>query len=208
MFLGCHLDDVEYGCGALVCYLCSVGKEVYIAVLSHENKNSTGEIQLSRNMQEAYSAMHELGVSDGQILIGNCYGQIFDHMQQNVRDELIRIREELHPDAVFFPSKNDVHQDHEVLSRNAFRIFRGGNCYGYEVIRSSYEFQPQIYFKITKEELQRKISSIMSYKSQLTESAGYYFSEKLIEAQACFRGGQCGFDLAEAFECYRQTIVR
>jgi LmbE family N-acetylglucosaminyl deacetylase len=152
--------------------------------------------------------MRELGVIREQIIIGNCYGQIFDQMQQEVREELIGIRNNVRPDAVFYPCKNDIHQDHKTLSSNAFRIFRDGNCYGYEVIRSSYEFQPQVYFEITKQELDKKIKAVMTYKSQLTESAGYYFSAELLEAEARFRGGQCGMIYSEAFECYRQLIKR
>ena len=75
------------------------------------------------------------------------------------------------------------------------------------MVRSSFDFFPQIYFEINEDELQRKKAAVMKYRSQITESAGYYFSEELIESVARFRGGQSGITLAEAFECYRQTIL-
>lgn len=202
LFLGCHLDDIEFGCGGTVNRLSQSGHKIYMYTLSTYNKNAKGEIQLERRLSEAKEACRCLNVQQDHLFFGTQYGQVFDHNQQALREELIDCKKMFHPDAVFYPSINDIHQDHSMLSANAFRIFRGASCYGYEVVRSSFNFHPQVYVEISFGNLKSKIKAVMSYRSQLTESAGYYFDERIIEGLGRFRGGQCGVQLAEAFECY------
>ena len=56
--------------------------------------------------------------------------------------------------------------------------------------------------EVNADNLRKKAEAILCYKSQFEQSAGYYFSSDIIEGQARFRGGQCGVELAEAFEVY------
>lgn len=203
LFIGCHLDDIEFACGGIISKFANSPTEMYLATLSVSNKDSKGNIQLIRNIDEAYSAAKCLGVLKSQLYFGKCYGQIFDLQRQSVREELLNLKRIYNPDVVFFPAKNDTHQDHAALSNEAFRIFRNISCFGYEVIRSSFDFFPQTYVEISKDDLIAKSNAIMSYKSQIKESAGYYFNESVIFSNAEFRGTQVGVKYSEAFECYR-----
>lgn len=203
LFIGAHLDDIEFGCGGMVASLCKNSKNVYLATLSAANKNADGEIQLMRNRDEAFNAIDRLGFPRENCYISNCFGQIFDQTPQLVREELIKLKALYNPTVVFYPADNDVHQDHKALATNAFRIFRNITCFGYEVIRSTFNFYPCSYFEMNEDDLQAKISAISQYKSQITQSAGYYFDEDIIRSTAVFRGSQCGLKYAEAFECYR-----
>lgn len=206
LFLGSHLDDIEFGCGALISKLIAQGCFVHFFVLSEMNMNSQGDIQLRRDVSEAFSSMGRLGVPRDRISIGKCHGQVFDQEEQIIREELLHIRKVIDPTAVYFPSQKDVHQDHSALARNAFRIFRNVDCFGYEVIRSSFEFFPNYYEAVSEADVKRKADAIMTYHSQLTQSAGYYFDEKVIASSAIFRGAQVGLKYAEAFECYRIIV--
>lgn len=197
------MDDIEFGCGGLISELSDSNTQILLAVLSVSNKDSKDNIILQRDVNEAYASLDVLGLKRSQLYLGNCFGQIFDIEQQKMREELLHLRELFHPDLVFFPSKNDVHQDHFALSNNAFRIFRNRSCLGYEVVRSSFDFHPHVFMELTEESVNKKISSIMCYSSQMHESAAYYFDEDLIKSTTIFRGGQIGVRFAEAFECYR-----
>lgn len=203
LFIGCHMDDIEFGCGGIISKFSCTDIPLTLAVLSASNKDSNGNVILQRNTDECYAAISKLGLKKQRLYIGNCFGQIFDLEQQRVREELLYLKKRFDPDTVFFPSKNDIHQDHRALSENAFRIFRNNSCFGYEVIRSSHDFFPQVYEEISEDNLEKKISSVMCYQTQKQESAAYYFDESLIRSTAVFRGGQTGIRYAEAFECYR-----
>lgn len=203
LFLGCHLDDIEFGCGGIISKFNNSSTEIYLATLSISNCDGQGNIQLVRDVDEAYIASEYLGVSKDQLYFGKCYGQVFDINRQIVREELLKLKRLYNPDAVFFSAKNDTHQDHAALSDEAFRIFRNISCFGYEVVRSSFDFFPQVYVKIDEDNLISKSNAVMSYRSQIKESAGYYFDKSIIFSNAEFRGAQAGLGYAEAFECYR-----
>lgn len=205
LFLGAHLDDVEFGCGALVSALAKDGIPFTIAVLSSANKNASGQIQLTRDREEAVRSVRALGATEEQLYIGKCYGQVFDQTPQQLREELLHLRNIFQPTVVFFPSVHDIHQDHAALAENAMRMFRNGSCYGYEIVRSTLQFSPECYIQISQDALDAKVRGILCYQSQYEQSAGYYFDETLIRSIAVFRGGQCGMPLAEAFECYRMV---
>ena len=203
LFLGCHLDDIEFGCGGMIAKYANSSTDIYLATLSVSNMNSQGKIQLVRNKNESYKAAEFLGVSKDNLYFGKCFGQVFDLNRQSVREELLNLRKLFNPDAVFYPAKNDTHQDHSALSDEAFRIFRNVSCFGYEVIRSSFNFFPQVYVEISENNLRSKSNAVMAYRSQLQESAGYYFDKSVIFSNAQFRGTQVGVKYSEAFECYR-----
>lgn len=206
LFLGCHLDDVEFGCGGLIRKCCDAEDvSIRIETLSEHNEDASDNVQLIRDIKEHKKSMSILGCSENEYFIDNLPGQRFDSNQQIIREKLIEIKEEFKPDTIFFPAFNDIHQDHYTLANEAYRIFRDFNCLGYEVIRSSKGFNPNMFLEISNDDINVKIDSIMSYTSQYVQSASYYFNENLIRAIAVFRGGQSNLDLAEGFEnyCYR-----
>lgn len=203
LFLGCHMDDVEFGCGGLVAKYGACCEHIRVAVLSSQNRNAKGDVQLIRDKEECMSALKCLGLTKEHLIIGNCHGQIFDQEPQLVREELIRLRDSFRPDVVFYPTREDIHQDHKTLSENAMRIFRLSDCFGYEVIRSSYSFTPTVYVSLSEENVHLKAAAIACYKSQQTQSAGYYFGEETVFSTAAFRGAQIGLRYAEAFSCDR-----
>lgn len=206
LFIGCHLDDIEFGCGGIVHMLTEMGAEVHLLTVSSANKNAAGDLQLIRDRQESFNAGKALGIQQQMLHIGNCYGQVLDSMQQQLREELIQYSRTIQPDIVFYPAARDIHQDHGSLAANAFRIFRNGSCFGYELVRSTFDFNPQVYIEVAHKNLEAKKAAVMCYRSQLQQSAGYYFDERIVEGIARFRGGQSGVELAEAFECYRMVV--
>ncbi|MHB1483638.1 MAG: PIG-L deacetylase family protein [Saccharofermentanales bacterium] len=204
LFLGAHLDDIEFGCGALIYKLCKYNnKNIFVSVLSTQNKNAKGELQLKRNINESKNSFKLLGIKRENVFLGPISGQVFDTSMQDIREYLLQLKDKVKPSSVFYPGNSDVHQDHSTLSKEAYRIFRNETCIGYEIIRSNFLFSPNIYIKIESDGIKKKSDAILSYSSQYTESAGYYFSKEAILALGKFRGIQIGVDYAEAFECYR-----
>lgn len=203
LFLGCHMDDVEFGCGGIIQDLKHrKDTTLFLDVLSDHNENAANELQLQRKMEEMDLAMKILGCDREDYHVGKIAGQRFDSYQQKIREYLLELRDNYCPDTVFFPAMRDVHQDHKTLAQESFRIFRGSSCLGYEVIRSTKEFVPNLYYEMTEDQIERKCEAVMAYKSQLIESSAYYFNRALIRSTAVYRGGFSGMSLAEAFEIY------
>lgn len=203
-FLGCHLDDIEIGCGGLISRLLREKRKVtlMLATLSQSNQNACGEIVLKRNILEAYSAVEALGGDKSMIFVYNIAGQKFQYQTQDIREILLNIKKQFKPDHVFFPCLKDIHQDHRVLAEESVRIFRDCNCFGYEIVRSCHNIEPNLYVNIMPEDVRNKIDAIGCYKSQLKQSAGYYFNAAITESTLRYHGAKYGNEYAEAYEVY------
>jgi LmbE family N-acetylglucosaminyl deacetylase len=55
---------------------------------------------------------------------------------------MLHINRTFQPDLVFVHTKADLHQDHQTVTEEALRAFRGITVLGFDVIRSSYGFSP------------------------------------------------------------------
>ena len=204
LFLGAHPDDISLGCGGLIAKLQRTNTCVtpYFAVLSVKNKNADGDVILERDLIEPQQAAHILGYSTESVNFGPFFGQVFHEQAQAIREYLLTLRAKYIPDRVFFPSLQDIHQDHQVLAQEAFRIFRNSDCFGYEIIRSSLQFCPNYYVMLSKEDVEIKISAVSAFRSQKTQSAGYYFDAGITKSTLIYHGTKRGCEFAEAYEIY------
>ena len=204
LFLGAHPDDISLGCGGLIAKLnrTNASARLIFVVLSVKNKSADGTVILERDLNEPRKAVQLLGCSIDNVCFGPFFGQVFQDHAQAIREYLLQLRTKYVPNRVFFPSIQDVHQDHQVLAQEAFRIFRNSDCFGYEIVRSSLKFYPNHYVSLTKDDANKKISAISTYRSQLSQSAGYYFDAKTTESILRYHGAKRGCELAEAYEIY------
>ena len=201
LFAGAHLDDVEFGCGGSIAKWAGES-EVRFLTMTKKNRNADGQVQIVRDLDEPLAAAEILGVPTGQVAIEDLDGQVLQYQAQAVREVFLRERRDFDPEVVFVPAADDIHQDHHVVYEEALRIFRERTVIGFEVVRSTLAFRPNLFVDIGAQDLDKKTQAILCYQSQLQQSAGYYFKADIIEGQARFRGGQCGRELAEAFEVY------
>lgn len=201
LFAGAHLDDAEFGCGGLIAQLATEG-EVQLLTLSKHTRSAKGEVQIVRDLEEPLKAAFILGVPVERVAIEALDGQLFQRQAQEVREIFLRWRRDFDPDTVFVPARDDLHQDHQVVCAEALRIFRDRTVIGFEVVRSTLEFKPNLFVGISEAALEKKVGAVLCYQSQLTQSAGYYFKPEILRGQAAFRGGQSNKALAEAFEIY------
>jgi N-acetylglucosamine malate deacetylase 1 len=201
LFAGAHLDDVEFGCGGSIAKWTATS-DVRFLTLTQKTKNADGEVQIVRDLGEPHAAADILGVPTERVAIEDLDGQVLQYQAQAVREVFLRWRRDFDPQVVFVPAADDIHQDHHVVYEEAMRIFRERTVIGFEVVRSTLAFRPNLFVEIGADDLDKKVQSILCYRSQLEQSAGYYFKADIIEGQARFRGGQCGRELAEAFEVY------
>jgi LmbE family N-acetylglucosaminyl deacetylase len=203
LFAGAHLDDIEFGCGGVVARFRNE-LDMRFLTLTKKTRASTGEVQIVRDVDEPYRAAEALGITAEQLAIEDLDGQLLQGQAQQVREVFLRWRRDFDPHIIIVPARDDIHQDHHVVYEEAVRIFRDRTVVGFEVVRSTLSFRPNLFVGIEEEHLEKKIEAVMAYQSQLNpnQSAGYYFKPEIIRGQATFRGGQSNKELAEAFEIY------
>ena len=199
---GAHPDDFEVGCsGTLLKYL----KQINLSIIIMSDRYEDGKM---RNLKEMDRSLRILGMNKFPTRVYDIPTRIFHDYRSKIRNILYEIATKTDVDIVFTPPIHDIHQDHIVLAEEVIRLFREKTVFGYEVIRSSYDFIPNLHVKLNKKIVDLKIKAAQSYKTQwsTTKSGGYYFSKEIMKGMMMARGAQFGLEYAEAFEVYHLKL--
>ena len=127
----------------------------------------------------------------------------FHEYRQDILQILIDFRNNNNIDIVFCPNSRDCHQDHNVVYNEAVRAFKAITVFGYDMPWNNINLNANFVFKITKEDLDKKIDCINIYKSQIFRNKS---DPKLFYGLARVRGIQANLEYAESFEIIRMVI--
>lgn len=195
LFLGAHPDDIELGCGALV-HQIAQQTEILCVTLSDNQKNP----DLKKVKNEHLQSMKVLGVPEEKIMLGPFSTRIFPHSRQDILEYFLKLRKDFRPDLIFTHSKQDVHQDHNTMTDEALRAFRGITVLGFDVVRSSYGFFPSFLVEVTEENVNKKIEALSEYE---TYKDRYYFNSELTRSIMIRHGALAELPFAEGFDILR-----
>ena len=195
LFLGAHPDDIELGCGAFISDM--VGKAaIHCMTFSDNQKNP----DLKHLVGEHYDSMHQLGLSDDQMELGQFETRRFPDFRQEILEKMLALRRKVQPEIVFVHTAQDIHQDHQTVTQEATRAFRGTTVLGFDVLRSSYGFFPNFLAEVSEQSVERKIAALNKYS---TYANRYYFSPEIIRATAIRHGALAERPFAEGFDIIR-----
>ncbi len=200
--LGAHPDDFEVGCaGTIIKYLNNINLRIYVMSDRYED----GKM---RDLNDQKKSFKILGLEKIPVKVFDIPTRIFHDYRSKIRNILYEIATTSDVDVVFSPPIHDIHQDHLVLADEVLRLFREKTIFGFEVIRSGYNFRPQMHVRLTEKIVELKIKAAQSYKSQwsTTKSGGYYFAKDVMKGLMRARGAQFGLEYAEAFEIYHLKL--
>jgi LmbE family N-acetylglucosaminyl deacetylase len=195
LFIGAHPDDIELGAGALLHHI-APRSDVMCVTLSDNQKN----LQLKSVVEEQYASMNVLGVPREKVVVEKFITRNFPDARQDILEYMLKLRGDFQPEIIFVHSKQDVHQDHNVITDEALRAYRGITVLGYDVIRSSYGFFPHFLAEVSEEDVNKKIEALLQYK---TYADKYYFSPELLRAIMVRHGSLAERPFAEGFDILR-----
>ncbi len=195
LFLGAHPDDIEIGCGALIHHIVKQ-TEILCVTLSDNQKNP----DLKNIKNEHLESMKVLGVPEGKIVFGPFVTRVFPDARQEILEYFLQLRKEFKPDLILTHSKQDVHQDHNTMTEEALRAFRGITVLGFDVVRSSYGFFPHFLVEVTEEDVDKKIEALAEYE---TYRDRYYFNSELTRSIMVRHGALAECPFAEGFDILR-----
>jgi LmbE family N-acetylglucosaminyl deacetylase len=195
LFLGAHPDDIEIGCGALIHNI--VNKtEILCVTLSDNQKNP----DLKKVRDEHLRSMKVLGVPEEKVIFGPFITRVFPDSRQEILEYFLKLRKDFKPDLIFTHSKQDVHQDHNTMTEESLRAFRGITVLGFDVVRSSYGFFPHFLIEVTEEDANKKIEALAQYE---TYQDRYYFNAELTRSIMVRHGALAERSFAEGFDILR-----
>lgn len=199
LFLGAHTDD-EFGCSGALARFASEGDEVHYAAFSPCEESVPEGLPRDVLRHESLAAARSLGIPEPNWRVYDFRVRHFPARRQEILEELVRLRRQVEPDLVLVPASSDIHQDHQVVSREALRAFKHSTVLGYELPMNTITFQHACFVSLSAGQLDAKLASLACYRSQQFRS---YTDEGFVRGLARVRGVQAGVEFAEAFEVLR-----
>lgn len=200
MVLAPHTDDGELGCGGTIARFLEEKKEVFYVAFSSCRGSIPKGLPLDILEKELLTATETLGIPRENVIILDFPVRKFGEYRQEILEEMIKIGKEIDPSVLLAPSQHDIHQDHHVIAEEAMRAFKKKTLFAYEIPWNNFSFHNQIYVKLERKHVEKKIKAVSCYESQKDRA---YVSKDFIYGQARVHGVQVGEEYAEIFEAVR-----
>lgn len=153
------------------------------------------------NKEEIKNALLEIGIPESHQVLLNYQVRNFPYFSGAIRQELITIRDIYKPDTVFVHNSFDIHQDHQVASKESFRAFREGNLYGYVLPWNLREIRFDTFFVLDEKQIESKLNALKKLGSQQFR---FYYNPEKVKAMATTMGLFRRKEYAEPFEILSQ----
>ena len=203
LVLAPHTDDGEFGCGGTMARLVEAGTEVRYVAFSIATKSLPEGFPPDTLAREVREATAELGIPEGQLTVHDFEVRTFPERRQDILELLIDIWDDYQPDAVFQPSLQDIHQDHQVIAAEGMRAFKRTTILGYEIPWNNFTFNYDAYITLDKAHVERKVAALDKYASQQHRK---YANAEYIWNLARTNGINVGREYAEVFTVYRVVV--
>jgi len=203
LVLGAHTDD-EFGCAGTIARMIEAGVEVHYACFSACEESVPEGFDRDVLRREVLDGNRVLGIPEERFYQYDYRVRHFPTHRQEILEDLIALRARVQPDLVFAPAFSDMHQDHQVVAREAFRAFKHASLLGYELPMNTISFQHACFVPLEPRHIDVKLQHALAYRSQQSRP---YLREEFIRALAVVRGLQVNKPAAEAFEVIRLTMI-
>ncbi len=189
LFIGCHPDDIELGCGGLIQKL---PNDKIFAVILSKNNNKPEQKNL---MNESTKSLKILGFKTKNIIFKDFKTREFSYSRQEICDYLWTIKKKIKPTCVF-TTPNDLHQDHRVCNIETQRVFRDNSIFEYDLARSTIYEKSIMFVTLGEKEMMMKVKALEQFKTYKNKN---YFDKDLILSQARNAGIKQNIKFAEVF---------
>jgi LmbE family N-acetylglucosaminyl deacetylase len=141
-----------------------------------------------------------LGIGKDSVVVEKFETRNFPRDRQQILEFLYKLNEKFQPELVFVHTRADIHQDHQVVTDEALRAFRGVSVLGFDVLRSSYGFFPHFLVDVDEQDVERKLNALSAYE---TYGQRYYFDPEVVRAALVRHGALAERPYAEGFDILR-----
>jgi LmbE family N-acetylglucosaminyl deacetylase len=199
--LGAHSDDIEIGCGGTMLRLLeeNPSAEVWWVVLG-----ATG----NRKSEAVDSASQFLaGAGKKEIDVQGFRDGYFPHMGAGIKDFFEELKRKCQPDLILTHCRNDLHQDHRLVSDLTWNTFRNHLILEYEIIKYDGDLGvPNFLVHLTERIARKKIQTLMEcFNSQRGKN---WFTEDAFSAILRLRGleSNAPANYAEGYYCRKMIF--
>ncbi|MFN0171031.1 MAG: PIG-L deacetylase family protein [Bryobacteraceae bacterium] len=197
--LGAHSDDIEIGCGGTILKLTEENPELNITwvVFSAEG------IRKAEAEQSARAFLRTAGMTT--VTVKDFRGSFFPSQEEPIK-EFFETLKDIQPDLILTHYREDLHQDHRVVSDLTWNTFRRHVVLEYEIPKFDGDFgAPNLFVPISRRHCDRKVKNLLKYfKSQ---AGRHWFAADLFLAVSRIRGMECDSPTRHAEAFYSRKII-
>jgi LmbE family N-acetylglucosaminyl deacetylase len=197
--LGSHSDDIEIGCGGTILKLLAENNsvDVFWIVFSAtearaDEANRSAELFLEK-------------ASNKNIIVKKFRETFFPYCATEIKEFFKKLQSEISPDLIFTHRREDLHQDHRLVSELTWNTFRDHLIMEYEIPKYEGDLgQPNIFVKLSRQTCEQKVATI--FNTFLTQRTKKWFSEDTFWALLRLRGVESNSEFAEGLYCRKMIM--
>jgi LmbE family N-acetylglucosaminyl deacetylase len=197
--LGSHSDDIEIGCGGTLLRLVESRPTVAVhwVVLSGEGERG-GEARASAERFLEGAALQTIVLRD--------FRNAFFRYGPETKDFFEELKGEVSPDVVFTHSRDDLHQDHRLVSELTWNTFRDHLILEYEIPKYDGDLgSTNLFVPLDEPTCRRKVEAILDgFPSQRGKP---WFTADLFLSLMRLRGMECNSPSGYAEAFYSRKAV-
>jgi LmbE family N-acetylglucosaminyl deacetylase len=179
--LGAHCDDIEIGCGGTLLKLIRTMKDVHVywVVFSSDERREKEALKSANDFLKS--------LRKKKIVIKRFRNSFFPYCGAEIKEYFEQLTKEFSPDIIFTHFKNDLHQDHRLISELTWNTYRNHLILEYEIPKYDGDLgSPNFFIQFDGTISRNKIEKIMKYfKSQYDKS---WFTRDTLSSLLRLRG--------------------
>jgi LmbE family N-acetylglucosaminyl deacetylase len=200
--LGAHCDDIEIGCGGTLARWVRERQDLEIRwqVFTSNADRKSETLDCAARLLQPAAGRYQVSVLDFR-------DGFLPAAWPDVKDAFESLKREWKPDLVLTHYRDDLHQDHRLISELTWNTWRDHLILEYEIPKWDGDLgAPACFVPLEEQDVSSKISSLLSaYGSQRGKN---WFTEDLFRSLMRIRGMECnapsGF--AEAFHVRKLVL--
>ena len=201
LFLGAHSDDIELGCGGTILSLLEQGQELEVCWVVF------AATPARRLEAERSAEMFLKGAVKKEIVVRDFKESFFPYIGAEIKACFEELKRTISPNVVFTHFRDDLHQDHRLISELTWNTFRDHLILEYEIIKYDGGLgSPNLFVHLSEEVCARKMKYLAAnFQSQ---RAHQWFTEETFRAILRLRGVESNAPekYAEAFYCRKIVL--
>ena len=198
--LGAHSDDIEIGCGGTILRVLAQRRNVevkWVVFAASPERRLEAEKSAEMFLKEAVKK---------EIVVRDFKESFFPYIGSEIKVCFEELKRTIRPDVVFTHFRDDLHQDHRLISELTWNTFRDHVILEYEIIKYDGGLgSPNTFVHLSEEVCAKKIQYLMeNFQSQHSHQ---WFTEETFRAMLRLRGVESNAPtkFAEAF--YARKLV-
>jgi LmbE family N-acetylglucosaminyl deacetylase len=200
LLLGAHSDDIEIGCGGTVLRLIAQNPSLTVHWIVF-----SGRAERAREAQ-ASAARFLAGAASPTVEVHQFRDGFFPSEQARIKTYFEELKGRVEPDLVFTHYRDDLHQDHRVISELTWNTYRHHAVLEYEVPKWDGDLgQPNVFVPLSEEQARHKVHILMECFG--TQSGKHWFDEETFNGLMRLRALECNADSRRAEAFYGRKVT-